>query len=174
VSLLRVHSLQSCHSPPPHIPLEDVEYVDELIRAPFLASAHFFIFIFLTCFHSFPDSSARDRISAVRFEARLALKLRRKQSTEVKSASSVRHISVLLSRFCNRIWCNGQHCRLSRGSSGFDSPYPNAFCSICKCHHGARSMAPIWTYQLAAERCNVPEEFRVAYTSGRTEQRWHA
>ena len=27
----------------------------------------------------------------------------------------------------SRIWCNGQHYRLSRGSSGFDSPYPNDF-----------------------------------------------
>ena len=27
----------------------------------------------------------------------------------------------------DRIWCNGQHCRLSRGSSGFDSPYPKVF-----------------------------------------------
>ena len=45
-------------------------------------------------------------------------------------AAQFHFIYFYVSDLVSRIWCNGQHYRLSRvspfrGSSGFDSPYPN-------------------------------------------------
>ena len=64
----------------------------------------------------------------------------------------------LLGALPDRIWCNGQHCRLSRGSSGFDSPYPNyVFVLLGSIHHPSSLNLNLFF----ASDITVPEELRI-------------
>ena len=68
------------------------------------------------------------------------------------------HIQVIGSSLPDRIWCNGQHCRLSRGSSGFDSPYPNyVFVLLGSIHHPSSLNLNLFF----ASDITVPEELRI-------------